>query len=173
MYNYPVGCVQRPGWVLFTSRGQVGGLCTGGCRGNCSDRPARVSLCALCARLSCFIPSVSGERRTSCGNVLVSSARPLLESLTYHRFRPLASFCGYLLMTLPGHSFPAGHAKHGATPQACSTGREAASPGLGGTPTSVPGYPKGYPGTLLAAVTFCPGASNHHTKILSSAYTIF
>lgn len=61
MYNYPAGCVQRPGWVLFTSRGQVGGPCTGGCRGNCSDRPARVSLCALCARLSCSLPSTSGN----------------------------------------------------------------------------------------------------------------
>ena len=116
MYNYPAGYVQRPGWVLFTSRGQVGGPCTDGCRGNCSNRPARVSLCALCARLSCFIPSVSGERRTSCGNVFVRSARPLLGSLTYHRFRPLVPLCGYPLMTLPGCPFPVGYAKHGAAP---------------------------------------------------------
>ena len=31
-------------------------------------------------------------------------------------YRPLAPLCGYSLMTLPGHFFPAGHAKHGATP---------------------------------------------------------
>ena len=36
--------------------------------------------------------------------------------------------------------------------QACSIGRRAASPGLGGTPTSGRGYPKGYPRSLLAQI---------------------
>lgn len=34
--------------------------------------------------------------------------------------------------------------------QACSTGRKAASPGVGGTPTSAWGYRKRYPHALLA-----------------------
>ena len=144
MYNYPAGCVQRPGWVLFTSRGQAGGLCTDGCRGNCSDRPARVSLCALCARLSCSLPcALQGRDLDRC-----------------HRSRSLASFRSVQVIYLAFGSVGNGRAllaliaplrRFAAIPsrrcrvtfflldmrsmeprrQARSTGRAAASPGLG------------------------------------------
>ena len=141
MYNYPAGCVQRPGWVLFTSRGQAGEPYAGGCRGNCSDRPARVSLCALCARLSCSLPSTSGKSaRIHCRR---QSIRALCKAVTWVAdLSPLQAACAALRLSpcgAAGHSFLAGHAKHGATPQACSTGREAASPGLGAAPQQASG----------------------------------
>jgi hypothetical protein len=52
-----------------------------GCRRNCSDRPARVSLYALCARLSCSLPTTSGNSaRIHCRRQCI---RALCEAATW------------------------------------------------------------------------------------------
>lgn len=153
MYNYPAGCVQRPGWVLFTSRGQAGEPYAGGCRGNCSDRPARVSLCALCARLSCSLPSISGNSarihcRRQCIRALckavtwVADLSPLQAACAALRLSP----CGAAVSLLPCWSCEAWSHAAGVFDWA----RSGQSGAWGSAPTSERRNPKGYRRALLA-----------------------
>ena len=68
------------------------------------------------------------------------AARPLLGSLTYHHFRPLAPLCDYPLMALLGHSFPAGHAKHGTVPTGAFDWLRCGQSGAWGVPNTAGGW---------------------------------
>lgn len=69
-----------------------------GCCGNCSDIPTRVSQCALCARLSCSLPSTSGKSaRIHC---LRQCIRALFKAVTWVAdLSPLQAACAALRLS--------------------------------------------------------------------------
>lgn len=110
--------------------------------------PARngVLLYTACAMYSCVL--------RSCCLGSLAWQRPWVVCVALLRPRGGAP-CAALRLSPPdtvSRFPPAGHAKHGVTPSGVFTGRKADGPGLGETPTSVSGCPKGYPDALLAYV---------------------
>ena len=140
---------QLPGRVLFTSREQAGRLYPLGLFQN----PPKQTGAGPSEHLVVQIKLTLSERqrtrahfytllleciRAPCGTaVRIADASPL-QATCADPLRPrgtsLAPLCGYLLVTPLCHSFPAGHAKHGATPSGVFDQTQSGRSGAWGNP---------------------------------------